>query len=87
MEGNGNENPKLPTRYVPLGGEFVRYGVRLVCIRRPYLPSVSGACKGCFFKRSRVGDVVVNCDDIQCSSWDRMDGLNVWFREKDGKAL
>lgn len=26
--------------------------------------------------------VMLNCNDIQCSAWDRMDGVNVWFVEK-----
>ena len=26
--------------------------------------------------------VFVNCNDIACSSWDRMDGRNVWFVEE-----
>ncbi len=72
----------LPTRYVPLGGEFVRYGETLVCVRRPGGLLPTAACKGCWFRRSRIGDVVINCNDIQCSSFDRMDGLNVWFVRK-----
>lgn len=75
----------LPTRYVPVGGEFTRYGVRLVCVARPRVDCVSAACRGCWFSRGRRvigGEVVMlNCNDIACSSWDRMDGRNVWFVE------
>lgn len=84
MDGNFNFDG-LPTRYVALGGEFTRYGVRLKCIRRPRVECISAACKGCWFSKGRKfinGDfVIVNCNDIACSSWDRMDGLNVWFKE------
>lgn len=85
MDGNYNFDG-LPTRYVPVGGEFTRYGVRLVCVRRPRVECISGACRGCWFSRGRKvinGEtVMLNCNDIQCSSWDRMDGRNVWFVEK-----
>lgn len=85
MDGN-NGFDGLPTRYVPLGSEFTRYGVRLVCVRRPRVECISGSCRGCWFSHGRKkinGEtVMLNCNDIQCSSWDRMDGLNVWFVEK-----
>lgn len=85
MDGKYNFDG-LPTRYVEIGGDFVRYGVRLLCIRRPRVESVSAACRGCWFSRGRkVIDgrtVMLNCDDIQCSKWDRMDGCDVWFVEK-----
>lgn len=90
MDGNfsmgGSAAGGLPTRYVPVGGEFTRYGVRLVCVQRPRVSGVSAACKGCWFSRGRkviCGEtVMLNCNDIQCSSWDRMDGRNVWFVER-----
>ena len=86
MDGSYNFDG-LPTRYVPLGSEFKRYGVDLVCVRRPRVECVSAACKGCWFSKGRQiinGEVVMlNCNDIQCSSWDRMDGVNVWFKQKD----
>lgn len=85
MDGNYSDDGavrRLPTRYIPLGGVLVRYGVRLVCVRRPRLACVSAACKGCWFRRSRIGDTVINCNDLQCSSWDRMDSKNVWFVEE-----
>ena len=85
MDGNFSFDG-LPTRYVPLGEVFTRYGVRLVCIRRPRVECVSGACRGCLFSRGRKlinGETdMLNCNDIQCSSWDRMDGRNVWFIEE-----
>lgn len=76
-----NEKVKMPSRYVRLGGRFRRYGVELVCVERPEGLSPCDACRGCFFCSSRINGVVINCNDIQCSSWDRMDGVNVWFRE------
>ena len=82
-----NGHRGLPTRYVRLGDEFERYRTTLVCVRRPDGLHPADACKGCWFARGRkriVGEtVLVNCNDIQCSSWDRMDGRNVWFVEKE----
>lgn len=87
MDGKENGAARsLPTRYVPIGGEFTRYGVRLVCRQRPKVKSPADACSGCWFSRGRKiidGEtVMLNCNDIACSSWDRMDGKNVWFTEK-----
>ncbi len=86
MENGGfnfNGGSSLPTRYVRLGDEFERYGVTLVCVRRKRGVFPADACRGCWFRRSRRpgSEVVINCNDIQCSSWDRMDGENVWFVE------
>lgn len=72
----------LPTRFVRLGGEFTRYGVTLVCVRRDDGLHHTDACKGCFFSKARNGGNIMNCNDIQCSSFDRMDGINVWFQVK-----
>lgn len=80
-----------PTRFVPIGHEFVRYGRRLLCVERPKdtWPPLR-ACKGCFFRRSEARDgVIINCKDIQCSSFDRRDRKNVWFIDQGedvGKA-
>jgi len=72
----------LPTRYVPVGEIVERYGVRLRCVERRPVHSFSAACKGCWFRRCSVDGTIVNCNDIQCSRWDRMDGRNVWFVEE-----
>lgn len=86
---DGDKNSVLPTRYVPIGEEFTRYGVRLLCIKRPRVECVSAACKGCWFSKGRrfINDelVMLNCNDIACSSWDRMDGKNVWFVQQPVK--
>lgn len=82
-----NGHRGLPTRYVRIGEEFERYRTALVCVRRPGGLLPTAACKGCWFSKARkvIGGetVLLNCNDIQCSSWDRMDGANVWFVEKD----
>lgn len=59
----------------------MRYGLRLRCVERDSLCSLSpaDACRGCWFSTARKDDSIVNCVDIQCSSFDRMDGRNVWF--------
>ena len=75
----------LPTRYVPVGEKFTRYGVDLTCVLRPKDLAIADACRGCWFsKRRRIDGRMVNCNDIQCSRWDRMDEKNVWYiEEKD----
>lgn len=72
---------KLPTRYVALGGTLTRYGHKLICVKRPPAKDLlpCEACRGCWFSKARTKDYVMNCADIQCSKWDRMDGRNVWF--------
>ena len=73
----------LPTRYVRIGCEMHRYGRVLKCVLRPSGLTPSDACSGCWFSKGRKGgnSTLVNCNDIQCSSFDRMDGKNVWFVE------
>lgn len=94
MDGIGSGKSGFPlTRDIPLGEELVRYGTTLVCVPRPKgLWPPCNACKGCFFRRrSAYGGVIMTCNDIRCSSFDRMDGKNVWFVEKrnliDGKDV
>lgn len=66
-------------RFIPVGGVLSRYGRELRCVVRPRGGLPCDACSGCFFSMSDSGQSY--CDDIQCSSWDRRDGLNVWFQE------
>lgn len=76
----------LPTRFVKIGDTFERYGTTLKCVRRRGDLLPKDACKGCWFKAPRdgykKGEATINCNDIQCSSWDRRDRKNVWFIEK-----
>ena len=85
MDGKNTGSPALPfmTRFVPVGCSLVRYGRKLACVERPAdLWPAADACGGCFFRRSRTENgTVITCSDIQCSSFDRMDGKNVWFVE------
>lgn len=60
----------------PIGYEFESYGVRLVCIERPYVSHWGDACKGCYF-----GVHNLTCPKSQCSCFGRTDGRNVWFVE------
>lgn len=77
---------KLPTRFVPVGGTIRRYGFTFVAVKRPAASQLlpCEACSGCWFAKGRIGDLITNCTDIQCSKWDRMDGRNVWFKLEDG---
>ena len=73
----------LPTRFVPVGKTIVRYGKEFRCVLRPPVETLSPteACKGCWFAKTHRDDrLVSNCTAIQCSSWDRKDGKNVWFQ-------
>ena len=85
MEEGQNQGVKLPTRFIRIGETFERYGITLECVAMPMDTCPAAACRGCFFRRSRIGDTVINCNDIQCSSWDRMDKKNVWFVPKGEK--
>ena len=71
---------ELPTRFVGIGECLVRYSRTLVCIRRPEGLVPSDACSGCWFRQNlKMGRVITNCNDIQCSCFDREDGEDVWF--------
>ena len=75
-------NRKLPSRFIPVGKTVVRYGQKFKCILRPPIEMLhhTEACRGCWFaKTHRDNGLVSNCNAIQCSSWDRKDGKNVWF--------
>ena len=75
----------LPTRFVRVGDVFSRYGKVLRCVERPAAGVMmpSDACMGCFFSCSRSVNSMINCNDIQCSKFDRMDGRSVWFVEEN----
>lgn len=75
-------NRKLPTRFVPVGKTLNRYGRVFKCVLRPDVSVLDPceACRGCWFSRTHRDDrLTSNCNAIQCSSWDRKDGENVWF--------
>ena len=74
---------------MPVGGTLKRYGVNLVCIPRPQAGDLlpSEACRGCWLSKARrMGTKIMNCMDIQCSAFDRMDRRNVWF-VREGEVL
>lgn len=60
----------------PVGYEFESNGVLLRCIERPYVASISDACKGCYFGVNNL-----TCPKSQCSVFGRTDGKDVWFVE------
>ena len=76
---------RIPTRFVRVGEEISRYGVRLKCIKRPDARTLvpADACKGCWFAKGyrmlKGRRIFVTCHDIQCSRFDRMDAKSVWF--------
>lgn len=67
-------NLKLPTKFKPLGETFRRQGTTLRAVRRPDGLRPDEACLGCFFN----GECI---NLLQCSKFDREDGISVWFKE------
>ena len=88
MESNKIQriNHKLPGRFVPVGGVLSRYGRSFRCVSRPPVASMSpqDACRGCWFARTHRDErLTTNCYAVQCSSFDRKDGRNVWFIDEE----
>lgn len=69
---------RLPRVYVPVGETVVAGGNVLRCELRPRGLHWSEACRGCSLRTRDRG-----CYDLQCSSFDREDGVNVWFVDSD----
>lgn len=65
----------LPSVFKSIGKPFTRQGVLLVAVRRPEMLHHREACRGCFFK-----DVGCSTSLLACSSFDRRDGVSVWFQ-------
>lgn len=72
---------RIPRKFVPLGGFYVKGGVMYECVMRPEVDRPSEACSGCAFCRTSSSDRW--CLGLQCSKWDRSDGLDVWFVTDD----
>ena len=75
-----SRNTALPSRFVEVGDSVEVGGYRYKCVLRERISAPCEACKGCDFSRKYR-----NCGDVQCSSFDRRDGRNVWFAEIYGK--
>ena len=75
-DGKSGKASSLPSQFVPLGGT-VRYKGRVYrCVSRERGIAWAECCRGCAF---------CGCDcppALQCSSFDRRDGVNVWFQEE-----
>lgn len=65
---------RLPRRFIPVGGVVSTPIGDLRCIARPQGLHWTEACRDCVL---RTGDR--GCYDLQCSVFDRKDGVNVWF--------
>ena len=64
----------LPSRFVPVGSVVNVRGREYRCIKRSDV-HWSDCCSGCSF-------VGTDCPSfLQCSKFDRRDGVNVWFEE------
>ncbi len=61
-----------PRGFVPVGGTFTYGGQTVVVKKRPSGIEPCSACVGCAFSRG-------GCPNVQCSSFDRIDGTSVWF--------
>ena len=62
----------------PIGEVFEVNGVRIRCIKRPYVEYVAMACSGCYFSQENK-----TCPPSQCSVFGRTDGKNVWFVKEE----
>lgn len=65
---------RMPRKDVALGEMVVKNGISYRCVLRPEISTPADACLGCGMKDRP-------CSGIRCSSFDRSDGLNVWFLE------
>lgn len=77
-EDKNHRSMSLPTKFIPLGTEFVYSGMMLRCVPRgrclPRTVCDGCALRGCF------------CDRIQCSKFDREDATSVWFVDISGEV-
>ena len=65
---------RMPRKDIAVGGMVMKNGIRYRCVLRPEILSPADACGGCGLKDRP-------CSGLRCSSFDRTDGLNVWFQE------
>ncbi len=65
---------QTPTIFKPVGEIFNRLGTKLIVVKRPKGLELDEACRDCFFSISCV-------HQLQCSKFDREDGVSVWFKE------
>ena len=65
-----------PRRTIAVGDYFELAGVRYEVVLRGEVVFPREACMGCAFANK-------NCPEyLACSSFDRRDGVSVWFKEK-----
>lgn len=72
--GKTDRSAAIPQRFVAVGGVFMVADRKYLVERRPKGISPCEACAGCGFLKSC-------CPPVACSSFDRADGVSVWFRE------
>lgn len=82
MNATADAKLRIPRRFVPVGGFYVKDGVSYECVPRGEVGCVRDACKGCAFCRTSSSDRW--CLGLQCSMWDREDGRDVWFVVSEG---
>lgn len=66
-----------PTVFKSIGTIIVRRDYRVKVVPRPVKElAPREACRGCFFSK------IIACNTrMQCSKFDRQDGVSVWFEE------
>ena len=74
--GRTPRSARLPSIFIPIGGEYVSGGVRYRCVKRPRVVP-RDCCIGCDFSESKRGCPAA----LQCSKFDRRDHTFVWFVE------
>ena len=67
---------RIPRKDIPIGQTVTKNGVTYKCVPRADITSLNAAdaCIGCSLKDRP-------CSGLRCSSFDRRDGINVWFEE------
>lgn len=79
MQASTSRTPRsmrLPSIYIPVGGEYVCFGKTYRCIARPKVVP-RDCCLGCDLSRIKYPCPAA----LQCSKFDRADGRFVWFVE------
>ena len=74
-DGKSGKASSLPSQFVRLGGTVRYKGRDYRCVLRDDV-TWSECCRGCAFAGADCPPA------LQCSSFDRRDGLNVWFQEE-----
>ena len=78
--GKSIRSSSAPRKTLFVGEEFVLGGIRYRVVLRGEIVFPRDACRGCAFAG-------LNCPEyLACSSFDRRDGISVWFKAIDDEG-